>query len=86
MVLVGHKNDNNRLKVRKKMDWMVWHSGCKYLPQRLLAIRKSVIVSPVFPFYTLRKKRETETVSVKIASHSSQDSLLHWSIDAALIS
>ena len=39
MVLVGHKNDNNRLKVTKKVDWMVWHSGCKYLPQRLLVIR-----------------------------------------------
>ena len=39
MVLVGYVINDNRLRVREKKDWMVFHSDCKYLRQRLLAIR-----------------------------------------------
>ena len=36
MVLVGYGSNNNRLSVREKVDWMVYHSAFKHLHQRLL--------------------------------------------------
>ena len=39
MVLVEYEINKNRLKVTVKVDWMVFHSDCKYTHQRLLAIR-----------------------------------------------
>ena len=50
MVLVGYRINGNRLRVTGKVDWMVFHSECKYLHQRRQGISKdkeSVIVSPV---------------------------------------
>ena len=38
MVLVGYGINDNRLRVKENMDWMVFHSDCKHLHQRLLAI------------------------------------------------
>ena len=36
MVLIGYGSDDNRLRVLDKVDWMVSHSNCKHLHQRLL--------------------------------------------------
>ena len=36
MVLVGYGSNGNKLRLWKKVDWMVFHSVCKYLHQRLL--------------------------------------------------
>ena len=37
MVLVGYGINDNRLRVKENMDW-IFHSDCKHLHQRLLAI------------------------------------------------
>ena len=36
MVLLGCGSDENKLRLWKKVNWMVFHSVCKYLHQRLL--------------------------------------------------
>ena len=36
MVLVGYGSNDNKLRLWKKVDWMVFHSVCKHLHQRLL--------------------------------------------------
>ena len=64
MILIGYEVNENRLKIRDKEDWMVFHSDWKHLHQRLLAIGNQLIVSPVIPVFTLKKKRKIKTVSV----------------------
>ena len=39
MVLVGYGINDNRLKVRENVNWMVFHSDCRYHCHRLLTIR-----------------------------------------------
>ena len=36
MVLVGYRNNDNKLKVWENVDWMVCHSDRKHVHQRLL--------------------------------------------------
>ena len=36
MALVGYGSNDNKFKVWEKVDWMVYHSDCKYLYQMLL--------------------------------------------------
>ena len=64
MILIGYEVNENRLKVRDKEDWMVFLSDWKHLHQRLLAIGNQLIVSPVIPVFTLKKKRKIKTVPV----------------------
>ena len=64
MTLIGHEINENRLKVRDKEHWMVFHSDWKHRHQRPLAIGNQLIVSPVIPVFTLKKKRKIKTVSV----------------------
>ena len=73
MVLVGYEINDNKLRVLEKVDWMDFHSNRKQLRQRVLPAvhqflslrnKKSVIVNPVIPVYTLRKKREIKAMSV----------------------
>ena len=35
-VFVGYGSNNNRLRVYEKVDWLVYHSDLKHLPQRVL--------------------------------------------------
>ena len=56
MILVEYQINDNRLRIRDKEDWMVFHSDWKHLHQRLLAIGKQRIVSLVISIFTLRKK------------------------------
>ena len=67
MVLVGYGSNGNRLRVWEKVDWMVFHSNRKDLPQRLLPVMHSVI-----PVYT--KRREIKKVSFSQA---------HWFLNAS---
>ena len=39
MVLIGHGINDNRLRVREKMEFMAFHFDSKHLHQRMLAIR-----------------------------------------------
>ena len=64
MILIGYEVNENRSKVRDKEDWMVFLSDWKHLHQRLLAIGNQLIVSPVIPVFTLKKKRKIKTVPV----------------------
>ena len=43
MVLVGYGSNDNRLRVWEKVDWMVYHSDCRYLHQGLLPPTHDVI-------------------------------------------
>ena len=36
IVIIGYGSNDNRLMVWGKVDWMVLHSDCKHLYQRLL--------------------------------------------------
>ena len=36
MVLIEYGSNNNRLRVREKVDWMVYYFHCKHLHQRIL--------------------------------------------------
>ena len=38
MVLVEYGSNDNRLRVREKVDWIVCHFDCKHLHQRLLPV------------------------------------------------
>ena len=57
IILVGYEINDNKLRVRDREDWMVFHSDWKHLHQRLLAIGNHLIVSSVIPVFTLRKKK-----------------------------
>ena len=39
MVLVGYGINDNRLRIKKMVDFMVFYCDCKHCHQRLLAIR-----------------------------------------------
>ena len=56
MILVEYQINDNRLRIKDKEDWMVFHSDWKHLHQRLLAIGKQRIVNLVISVFTLRKK------------------------------
>ena len=67
IVFVRYGIIDNSLRVKERVDWMVFHSVYKYLHEST-SDKESVILSPVKPVYTLRKNREIKTVSVKIVS------------------
>ena len=74
IVLVGYGRNGSRLKVWEKVDWVICHSNCKHLYQKLLPeIRQffeakpeeSVIVNPLLALSILWGIREKDqTVSV----------------------
>ena len=79
MVLVGYGINDNKLRVRGKVEWMVVHSDYKSSSSETTSDKESVIVRSVIPVYFLRKKRKIKTVSVKtVQCQSSQYSLAHW--------
>ena len=83
MVLVGYGINDNKLRVRGKVEWMVVHSDYKSSSSETTSDKESVIVRSVIPVYFLRKKRKIKTVSVKtVQCQSSQYSLAHWYLGA----
>ena len=79
MVLVGYGINDNKLRVREKVEWMVVHSDYKSSSSETTSDKESVIVRSVISVYFLRKKRKIKTVSVKtVQCQSSKYSLAHW--------
>ena len=58
MVLVKYEINENRLKVRVKVDWMVFHFDCKYTHQRLLATRNQWLWALLFCLYFQEEERD----------------------------
>ena len=81
MVLVGYGINDNSLRVREKVEWIFFDIDCDPVHQRLL---ESVTVEPCYPCLYFEEKEKVKTVSVKtVQCQSSQESLAHWSLDAA---
>ena len=63
MVLVGYGINENRWRVRQKVDRMAFHSDCKHQSSVTSSDKESVIVSHVIAVCTLRKKKQIKTVA-----------------------
>ena len=84
MVLVGYWSNDNRLRVWEKTDWIICHSDCKHLLQRLLSVVHQFfwawVISPwLWALLSLSIREMFKKCQF------SQDSLAFWSLDAAWI-
>ena len=75
MVFVGYGINDNILRVREKVDLMVFHSGCKHFHQSLLEIRGQWLWA-LLSLSILWGRKE-----ILKQCESTQDSLAHWSLD-----
>ena len=74
MVFIGCGTIDNKLRVRKKVEWLACHSGLKHLHWRLAPVmvnflslsndKDFVIVSDVIPIHSLGKQEWIKTMSV----------------------
>ena len=82
MVLVGYGTNDIRLRVWEMVEWMICHSFCKHLHQRLLlpAIQHSKCWWVLFYLLMLWRSRERLK-----QSHSKQNALAHWALDTTWI-
>ena len=67
MVLVGYGINDNRLRIKKMVDFMVFYSE-QASSSETTGDKVSVMVRPSIPVYTLRKKWEIKTGSVETVS------------------
>ena len=64
---VGYGNNDNRLRIGKKVEWMVCHSDCKYFQQRqLLTVITFPNLNDEDSFHHLHQKN----VDIPFKSHS----------------
>ena len=74
MVFIGYGTNDNRLRVRKKVEWLACHSDLKHLHRRLVPVmvnflslsndKDFVIVSDVIPIHPSGKQEWIKTMSV----------------------
>ena len=73
MMLVACGGNNNGLRVRVRVEWMVFHSDFKYINYRLLPAntnflslsdKESVIAGAAFPAHVLVRQGEIKILSV----------------------
>ena len=81
MVFVGYGINDNILRVREKVDLMVFHSGCKHFHQSLLEIRGQWL-RVLLSLSILWGRRERERLK---QCESTQESLAHWFLDTTLM-
>ena len=77
MVLVGYRNNDNKLKIWENVDWIVSHSDRKHLHQNYylqytkflsLSKKESVTVRPAFFVHISSKNKQIKRVPVLTSS------------------